>query len=120
MRVRTSNDIVHWVRFFLSGVHATAENGRDTFQKILALRTEVEQKVHALGKRAPSARATLALLYRKPVITVAELVQATNLSKPTANALVRDLERLNILKEISGARRYRVFAFERYLGLFVS
>jgi Fic family protein len=120
MRVREANDLIHWVKFFLNGIHVTAEKGQSTFQKILALRTVVEQEIHGLGKRAPSARLALSLLYHKPIITVAELEQATQLSKPTANALVRDFQRLNILKEISGAQRYRVFVFERYLNLFLS
>lgn len=120
MRVREANDLIHWVKFFLNSVHVTAEKGRNTFQKILALRTTVEQEIHSLGKRTPSARLTLSLLYSKPIITVAEVEKATELSKPTANALVRDFQRLNILKEISGAQRYRVFVFERYLNLFLS
>lgn len=120
MRVREANDLIHWVKFFLNGIHVTAEKGQSTFQKILALRTVVEQEIHGLGKRAPSARLALSLLYHKPIITVAELEQATQLSKPTANALVRDFQRLNILKEISGAQRYRIFVFERYLNLFLS
>ena len=39
MRVRVSNDITHWVRFFLSGMAETATKGRDAFRQILALRT---------------------------------------------------------------------------------
>lgn len=50
----------------------------------------------------------------------ARFLKSINLSKPTANALVKDFQKLNILKEISGAQRYRVFVFERYLSLFLS
>jgi hypothetical protein len=42
------------------------------------------------------------------------------MSTPTANALVKDFQRLNILKELSGTPIYRVFAFQRYLNLFIS
>lgn len=38
MRVRTSNDLIHRVRFFLSGVAQTASKGRDVFRQVLALR----------------------------------------------------------------------------------
>ena len=41
MRVRVSNDLTHWARFFLAGVAETAAKGRDVFRQILALRTEV-------------------------------------------------------------------------------
>ena len=55
MRVRTSNDMVHWVRFFLKGVAETAQKGRDVFSQVLQLRNEVEQAVLGLGKRGPTA-----------------------------------------------------------------
>jgi Fic family protein len=120
MRVREANDIIQWVKFFLNGLYLTAEKGRVTFQKILALRTQVEQETRTLGKRFHSAHIALNVLYRKPIITVSELEKAIDLSKPTANALILDFERLGILKKLSGNERYRVFAFERYLSLFVS
>lgn len=120
MRVRQSHDLIHWVRFFLSGVAETATKGRDTFQKILALRTEVEHHVLSLGKRAPNARQALNMLYRKPVVSAADLEQGIGISTPTANALIRDLMRLGILHEVSGLKRKRLYAFERYLALFLS
>jgi Fic family protein len=120
MRVREANDISHWVRFFLNGVYVTSEKGRNTFQKILALRTEVEQQILGLGRRVPSARSALMALYRRPIMSVTALENETKLSKPTANALVKDFQRLDILKEIKGTQRYRLFVFERYLNLFIS
>jgi Fic family protein len=119
MRVRVSNDMIHWVRFFLNGVAETATKGRDVFRQILMLRTEVEQAVLGLGKRTPNARQVLNLLYRKPLISASDIEQALGLSTPTANALIRDFIGLGILTEITGQRRWRTYAFERYLSLFV-
>jgi len=120
MRVRVSNDLTHWVRFFLSGVAETAAKGRDVFSKILSLRTEVEQAVLTLGKRAPNARKALNLLYCKPVISAADMEKALGISTPTANHLVRDLMKLGILTEITGQQRGRSYSFARYLRLFFS
>lgn len=120
MGVRVSNDLIHWVRFFLTGMAETAAKGRDVFGKILALRTEVEQAILALGKRVPNARAALNLLYRKPIITAAELGQALPVSSPTAQTLIKDLQKLGVLVEISGQARGRVYVFDRYLRLFLS
>ncbi len=36
---RVSNDLIHWVRFFLNGVAQTATKGREVFEQILTLRT---------------------------------------------------------------------------------
>lgn len=119
-RVRVSGDLIHWVRFFLQGVAETATKGRDVFGKILALRTDVEQRILALGKRAPNARAALNLLYRRPVIAASDLESALDVSPPTAQALVKDLIRLGILVEITGQMRGRLYEFQTYLDLFTS
>ena len=120
MRVRTSNDLSHWLRFFLNGVAQTASKGRDVFQRILALRTEAEQAAMDMGKRASLARQAIHLLYRKPVLDAAELEKALGISTPTANSLIKSLIDKEILIEITGQQRGRVYAFDRYLELFVS
>lgn len=120
MRVRVSNDLIHWVRFFLQGVTETATKGRRAFQEILTLRTEVEHALLDLGKRAPNAKLALNLLYRQPVVSAGDLEKALAVSTPTANALIRDFQRLGILTEVTGQLRGRVYEFQRYLKLFVS
>ena len=120
MRVRVANDLIHWVRFFLNGVAQTAAKGRDVFRQILVLRTEVEQAVLGLGKRTPNARQVLNLLYRTPLISAQDIERGVGVSTPTANALIRDFIKLGILVEITGQRRWRTYAFERYLALFAS
>lgn len=119
MRVRVSNDIIHWVRFFLNGVTETATKGRDVFQKILALRNEVEQSILVLGKRIPNARRMLNLLYSKPFVSASDVEKQLQVSKPTANGLVQDFLKLGILQELGEQRRGRTFYFQRYLDLFV-
>lgn len=119
-RVRASNDLIHWVRFFLRGVTETATKGREVFRQILSLRTEAEQRILQLGRRAPNARAALDVLYRRPVLSAGELRSEMKVSEPTAQALVKDLERLGLLVETTGQMRDRLYAFDRYLSLFVS
>lgn len=118
MRVRVSNDMIHWVRFFLQGVAETAAKGRDVFREILTLRTDAEHKILTLGRRVPNAKQALNLLYRKPMLSAGELEAALGISQPTANALLRDLIRLGLLREITGAARHRLYVFETYLELF--
>ena len=119
MRVRISNDMIHWVRFFLQGMAETATKGRDVFRQVLNMRNEVEQRILSLGKRAPNARQALNLLYRKPMIAAADLEQSLGITHPTANALLKDFMRLDILREITGSERYRLYVFETYLNLFL-
>lgn len=120
MQVRVSNDLIHWVRFFLNGVAQTATKGREIFSQILTLRTEVEQAVLGLGKRVPTVRLALNLLYRKPIVSAADVAETLGVSTPTANAAIKSLIKLNILTEVTGQQRSRIYVFDRYLKLFVS
>nr|CRH08218.1 Putative Fic family protein. Filamentation induced by cAMP/death on curing, related [Candidatus Magnetococcus massalia] len=117
-RVRENNDLIHWVRFFLQGVHTTATKGKTIFSQILALRNEVESTVFSMGKRAQRARDALDLLYKRPFVRTQDLEQELNISAPTANALLKALVEQNILVEITGQKRWRVYKFERYMDLF--
>ncbi|PIR18336.1 MAG: cell filamentation protein Fic [Deltaproteobacteria bacterium CG11_big_fil_rev_8_21_14_0_20_49_13] len=119
MRVRTSNDIIHWIKFFLNGVAKTATKGRDTFGQILIVRNEVEREILSLNRLAPSAHEFLKFLYRKPVFTTLEAANATGLTRPTINKLVTKFNELKILREITGYERNRVFVFDRYFKLFL-
>ncbi|MFA9950513.1 Fic family protein [Dentiradicibacter hellwigii] len=118
-RVRTSGDLIHWVCFFLQGVAETSIKGRETFRKILALRTDAEQRILSLGKRTPNAHTALNLLYSRPIIAAAHLEQALGVSTPTAQALIKDLVRLDILSEITSQKRARLYSFKSYLDLFL-
>jgi Fic family protein len=117
--VRGTNDIGHWLRFFLRAVRETARTGVDTFEAILRMRSDVEARTISLGQRAGNARSALTLLYRRPLITVNEMAYHLGVTHQTANRLVRDLVRLDILREATGYRRNRRFVFHDYLGLFM-
>ena len=118
MRVRQSNDITHWVLFFLKGVAETASKGRDTFGQILLLRKEVEQSVLDMGKRTVLANETLNLLYRQPIVAASDLENALDITQPTANKMIKALIERKILQESTGQKRGRVYVFHRYLSLF--
>ncbi len=120
MRVRTNNDMVHWVRFFLNGLTETANRGQVVFQAILKLRARVEKDVITLKARAQNANQALELLYRKPIISAADLGKELKVSTPTAHKMVDSLVDLNILKEITNQQRGRLYVFHDYFNLFVN
>ncbi len=117
--VRASNDLVHWIKFFLLAIYETSEDGKQTFQSILAIRSEVEKKILGLGKKAPKARKLLTHLYYHPIIGVNNVANYLNVTHQTASALIRDFQRLDILQESTGYQRNREFVFEKYLHLFL-
>lgn len=117
-RVRESNDLIHWVKFFLNAVIETAEKGKRTFKDILALKNRVDEKIVTLNRRAENGRLLMQSLYRKPVVTINDVSHLLELTPKSANALVNEFVNLDILHEITGQRRNRVFGFSEYVRLF--
>ena len=118
MRTRTHNDINQWLKFFLTGIIETAKKGVTTFDGILQLQKSLEEKLKSLGNRNMDARKVVDYLYTQPIIEVTKVEELLQKSSVTAYKLLADLERLDIIKEISGAQRNKLYVFKDYLDLF--
>jgi len=117
-RVRLSNDIGHWVRFFLQAVVETAESGKKTFQRILALRQELDAEILKLGRRAENGQRLILYLYGTPTITVNKTMELLAIKYVPANRLIATLVDMGILQEITGFQRNRIFLLRRYIDIF--
>ncbi len=60
----------------------------------------------------------LSLLFQRPLVNVNLVTQELGVTFPTANRLVARFEELNLLAEVTGQRRSRIFRYEPYLRLF--
>ncbi|HCM60747.1 MAG TPA: cell filamentation protein Fic [Bacteroidales bacterium] len=118
MLVRTKNDISQWFKFFLVGVIETADKGIRTFDSILQLQKQVDQKVKTLGRGVANAQKITEYLYHKPLINAEKVSIVAGVSSPSAYTLIRNLERLGIIREITGGQRGKEYIFEEYLNLF--
>jgi len=118
MRVREKNDMAQWLKFFLVGVIETAKSGIDTFDAILKLQEDVDDLVEPLGRRAENARKVIRALYERPLTDAERVANITDLSMTAAYNLIDAMEDVGILKEITGAKRNRLYLFERYTKLF--
>jgi Fic family protein len=118
-RVRTNNDLLNWVKFFLKGIIETCESSIRTLKGILELKKNSEEKcIHTLGRKTNSARILLDYLFHQPIVNAERVAEQTNLSLVSSYKLLDDFVRLSILKEITGAKRNRLFVFEEYFNLF--
>jgi len=117
-RVRESNDLGHWVRFFLQAVSETSESGKRTFQRILALRQELDREVAKLGRRAENARRLIVYLYGTPAVTVNKAMELLGIKYVPANSLIAALAEMGILEEVTGYQRNRIFILRRYIDVF--
>jgi Fic family protein len=118
MRARTHNDINQWLKFFLAGIIEISKIGVETFDGILQLQRNLEAKIQSFGTRAAEARKIVEYLYEQPIIDVSRIEALTGKSKATNYKLLADFEKLEILKEVSGGQRNKLYAFNDYLDLF--
>lgn len=118
MGVRERNDIHQWFKFFLVGLIETAKSGISTFDKILKLEKKVDASIQTLGSRAHNANSVIKYLYQNPYIYAQKLRDKMQLSAPTVYKLLEDLEKLNIVREVTGGKRGKIYIFEEYINLF--
>lgn len=115
--VRVRGDWEGWLGFFLDGVAETAQQAVDTAQRLLALLASDRARIAALGKRAGNIGLVFDQFARRVILTVPRVAPELPLSPPTIRAAVRALEELEIVNEVTGQQRHRVFAYSRYLGI---
>lgn len=117
-QVRVSDNIEHWIKFFLVGVAETAANGKQTFEKIIALRHQSGEKILSLGKRAKIGQRLLLELFSQPILSINQIAKQLNVTFPSASTLAKQFEEKGILKETTGFKKNRMFVFSEYLKLF--
>ncbi len=117
--VRTRNDLEQWLLFFLTGVVETAQKSIETFQQIIKLRDEIEfNKLITLGKKQAYGKKLINELYKQPILHGKEIAQILDVHPSTANRLIADFEELQILRELTGYKRNRMYIFNDYARLF--
>ncbi|WEK17652.1 MAG: Fic family protein [Candidatus Pedobacter colombiensis] len=118
MMVREKGSLDQWFKFFLVGVIETAKNSIKTFDGILQLQKQVDAKIRSLGSRAGNAQKIMHHLYQKPLLHGHKVSEVTGLSPTTGYKLLTDLEKLGVLKEVTGAQRGKLYIFKDYLDYF--
>ena len=118
MNVRAKNDLKQWFKFFLVGIIETAKNGIETFDAVLKLKKEIEDKIKITGNRSHHLLSIMEFLYQKPTINVFKVVEITAVSQATAYKILEELVEMKILKEITGGKRGKVYVFDNYIQLF--
>lgn len=116
-RVRAEGDWEAWLTFFLEGVCATAAGAITTAQRLVELFNADTDRIQKSGRAAGSALRVHAALRERPVISLPEVCRRTGLSFPAATNGMNVLQNLGVVRELTGRRRNRLFAYDRYLSV---
>ena len=116
--VKQNDNITQWLKFFLTGVIETSKNSIKTFDEIIKLKKNVENKLTKIGKKATNGQRLLELLYSKPKVNSKLVSEELEITPATANGLLKAFVKIGILQEKTGFNRNRFYVFEEYIKIF--
>lgn len=117
-KVRKEGTWEEWLRFFLEGVKETSAQAVEAARSILELFEEDRLKIRDnLGRSANSALRMHEFLQENPVVTTSRANEEMTISRPTITSALENLQDLGIVREMTGKERYRVYAYDEYLGI---
>jgi len=98
-------------------VRQTAEGAVSTAKRLVALFQQDRERIVPRGRRAGSALRVHDALKARPVTSMQDLRARTGLSFPATSSAMEMLVDLGIASELTGKRRNRIFAYNRYLAI---
>lgn len=119
MTVRITSNLTQWIKFFLVGVIETSKESIQVFKDIIALKSDIEtNRLPTLGSKIENAQILINQLFQIPITDSKQVSELLKISPSTANRLINNLIKLNILTELTGYKRNRKFMFEEYFRIF--
>ncbi len=115
-RVRTEGDWEGWMAYYLEGVDWTARQAIETTTKLLELfRVDRERVVGST--RAPATLKVYEEIQRRVVVSIRRLSEELGFSIPTVTTALRRLQELEIVRETTGRRYGRMYAYQKQLAI---
>jgi Fic family protein len=115
--VRQKGSWETWIEFFINGVLSTSKQEIETIKEINNLFLQDQKQIDGLGRQSFSCTDTLNCLKKMPQISVNRLAVELNTSKPTARTALTHLLKLNIVEEITGKERDKIYIYRKYLNI---
>ena len=74
-RVRTHNDMIGWIKFFLAAVIETSKTAKEKFRNVVELTMEMDKVIMDLSVKPENARKVLDVLYDEPIISRKKILE---------------------------------------------
>ncbi len=115
--VRSDGDWEGWIQFFLHCVRDAADDGVRVARELHALVGRDRDRVVVHERATVTAIRLIERLPSRPVVTIAAASDLLGLTAPPIRKAVALLEGLGVLREITGRRRGRAYAYHEYLRI---
>lgn len=118
-RVRTYNDMIAWIKFFLKAVIETSKTAKEKFRNVVELTKEMDKVIMDLPVKPENAKKVLDVLYDEPIVSRKKIIEKTGIKFTTLVGVINAFQEKQILIETTGYSRNQVFAFQKYIDLFL-
>lgn len=115
--VRLTGNWESWLEFFAEAVIFTANQAVDTTRQLNDLSKKDREKISGMGRASASILLIHNVLLERPIATAGWLAEKTNISPATVNKCLNHLKDLEIIKELTGRKRDRIFSYYRYIEI---
>jgi len=117
IEVRRTGDWESWLNFFADAVIHTATQAVETAQQLMKLSADDGQRINGLKRISGSAHLIHKAMLERPMASPNWVQEKTQLSPATVNACLRELERIGIVKEVTGQKRNRLYSYLEYIRI---
>ena len=117
LEVRTNGDWEGWAAFYLRCIRESAEDGVSSARRLFALLGRDRSNVANHKATTVTAIRLFDLLPEHPVLTLPRTMELLATTKPTAGKAIESLCKAGILRETTGRKRDRVYAYRSYLDV---
>jgi len=116
-RVRTDGAWEEWVMFFLEGVVDVAASATETTRRLVELVEHDRRRIQTLGRAAASAARLHEMAIKEIVFRIPEAARRLGTNEVTVGNAARNLEKLGVVREMTGRRRNKRFVYLDYLSI---
>lgn len=115
--IRLSGDWENWLGFFADAVNETAGQAIKTAKQLADLIRKNDETISSLKRISGTAGLIHKALSERPIASPMWIQKKTKLSATTVNTCLREMEKINIVKEITGNKRNRLYSYGKYIRI---
>ncbi len=116
-QVRLTGDWEAWLEYFADATEQTANNAVLTAKELIDQSERDRAAIQGQGRFAGTLSQIYNVLLRRPVTSAARIKNETDLAPATIQSGLQKLEKLNILQELTGKQRNRIYAYGEYIAI---
>lgn len=118
-KVRDEGAWEDWIKFFLEGVATVSLEATATARAIVELRENHRHTIiNNFGRAAGNGLRVLESLYKTPFTTTSSVQKLLKITFPPASNLIQRMVDADMLVEVTGQDRYRIYQYRPYVSLF--